>query len=87
MLVYLTGLLPAGSGWAGREMRIDPDDGVSQTTSRDRADGTSCLEEEDTVSERQLAVITGASSGIGRELAREFAEHGYDLIVAAEDDG
>ncbi|MGW0390700.1 SDR family NAD(P)-dependent oxidoreductase [Streptomyces sp. NPDC003042] len=33
-----------------------------------------------------LAVVTGASSGIGLELAREFARHGYDLIVAAEDE-
>jgi short-subunit dehydrogenase len=33
-----------------------------------------------------LAVITGASSGIGLELARQFAEHGFDLIVAAEDE-
>ena len=35
---------------------------------------------------RPLAVVTGASSGIGRELAATFAENGYDLIVAAEDD-
>jgi short-subunit dehydrogenase len=34
---------------------------------------------------RPLAVVTGASSGIGYELAREFAENGYDLVVAAED--
>jgi short-subunit dehydrogenase len=33
-----------------------------------------------------LAVVTGASSGIGLELARQFAEHGFDLIVAAEDE-
>ncbi|CAA9520822.1 MAG: hypothetical protein AVDCRST_MAG53-3533 [uncultured Solirubrobacteraceae bacterium] len=32
-----------------------------------------------------LAVVTGASSGIGLELARQFAEHGFDLVVAAED--
>ena len=35
---------------------------------------------------RPLAVVTGASSGIGRELAARFAENGYDLIVAAEDE-
>lgn len=36
---------------------------------------------------RPLAVVTGASSGIGYELAVQFAKHGYDLIVAAEDEG
>jgi short-subunit dehydrogenase len=35
--------------------------------------------------ERPLALVTGASSGIGLELARQFAEHGFDLIVAGED--
>lgn len=35
---------------------------------------------------RPLAVVTGASAGIGRELAARFAEGGFDLIVAAEDD-
>jgi short-subunit dehydrogenase len=34
-----------------------------------------------------LAVVTGASSGIGFELAKQFAEHGFDLIVNAEDGG
>jgi short-subunit dehydrogenase len=34
---------------------------------------------------RPLALVTGASSGIGLELARQFAEHGYDLIINAED--
>ncbi|MFD7631000.1 SDR family NAD(P)-dependent oxidoreductase [Streptomyces sp. NPDC059851] len=32
-----------------------------------------------------LAVVTGASSGIGLELARQFAQHGYDLLITAED--
>jgi short-subunit dehydrogenase len=34
---------------------------------------------------KPLAVVTGASSGIGYELAKQFAQHGFDLIVAAED--
>ncbi|HWT24880.1 MAG TPA: SDR family NAD(P)-dependent oxidoreductase [Solirubrobacteraceae bacterium] len=34
---------------------------------------------------RPLAVVTGASSGIGLELARQFAEGGFDLVIAAED--
>lgn len=33
---------------------------------------------------RPLAVVTGASSGIGYELGKQFAEHGYDLVIAAE---
>jgi short-subunit dehydrogenase len=32
-----------------------------------------------------LAVVTGASTGIGRELARCAAEHGYDLVIAADE--
>ena len=33
---------------------------------------------------RPLAVVTGASSGIGYELARICAENGHDLIIAAD---
>jgi short-subunit dehydrogenase len=35
---------------------------------------------------RGLAVVTGASSGIGLSLAREFAKHRHDLVIAAEED-
>ena len=34
---------------------------------------------------RLFAVVTGASSGIGFELAKLCAEHDYDLLVAADD--
>ena len=37
-----------------------------------------------TESIRPLAVVTGASSGIGYELARLCAENGYDLAIAAD---
>jgi uncharacterized protein len=36
-------------------------------------------------SRRPLAIVTGASTGIGLELAREAALRGYDLIVAANE--
>src|SRR3954452_5107616 len=35
--------------------------------------------------QRRFAVVTGASSGIGFELAKVFAEEGFDLLVTAED--
>ncbi|MBS0659340.1 MAG: SDR family NAD(P)-dependent oxidoreductase [Verrucomicrobia bacterium] len=34
---------------------------------------------------RPLAVVTGASSGIGYHLARQCVRHGFDLIIAADD--
>jgi short-subunit dehydrogenase len=34
-------------------------------------------------SDKGLAVVTGASSGIGLELARQFAENGFDLLIAS----
>jgi short-subunit dehydrogenase len=34
---------------------------------------------------RPLAIVTGASSGIGLELAKQAARRGYDLIIAADE--
>jgi short-subunit dehydrogenase len=34
---------------------------------------------------RPLAIVTGASSGIGYELARQCAEGGFDLLIAADE--
>jgi uncharacterized protein len=35
-------------------------------------------------STRPLAIVTGASGGIGLELARECAQNGFDLVIAAD---
>ena len=35
--------------------------------------------------ERKLAIVTGASSGIGREIAMLAATEGYDLVLAADE--
>src|SRR3954469_9892639 len=34
---------------------------------------------------RALAIVTGASSGIGRELAKVCARNGFDLLIAADE--
>ena len=39
----------------------------------------------DNSSTRKFAIVT--SSGIGFELAKQFAQHNFELLIAAEDDG
>ncbi len=39
-----------------------------------------------TSSTRQFAVVTGASSGIGYELAKQFAGNGFDLLIVSAGD-
>lgn len=54
----------------------------ASATADDTADGTAGGT---AGGDRPLAVVTGASSGIGLELARQFVDHHFDLVVAAED--
>jgi short-subunit dehydrogenase len=39
-----------------------------------------------TVTARPLAMVTGGSSGIGLELAKQFAQHGYDVAISGSSD-
>ena len=50
------------------------------STEKDTAKGK---ESEEATPDKEITLITGASSGIGRELARVFAENGHDLFLAA----
>src|SRR3954464_13246467 len=34
---------------------------------------------------RPFAIVTGASTGIGLELAKQCAQDGYDLLIAADE--
>jgi uncharacterized protein len=46
-----------------------------------------CTEGENSMNQtadREFAVVTGGSSGIGLELARQFIKHDYDVLIASE---
>ena len=38
-----------------------------------------------TAATRPFAIVTGASTGIGYALAKECLEHGFDLVIAADE--
>jgi len=42
-------------------------------------------QEIDVSAPRPFAIITGASTGIGSELAKRCAKEGYDLLIAADE--
>jgi short-subunit dehydrogenase len=64
--------------------RMDPT-AFPATGRTQMSDTTPDLPSTDPQVRRPLAVVTGASSGIGLELARQFADHGFDLLITAED--
>ena len=55
-----------------------PDDFT--TSSSISTNGTSTA-----TSGKQFAIVTGASTGIGFELARQCVEHGFDLLIVADE--
>jgi uncharacterized protein len=59
---------------------------MTTTDSTTSSTTTSTTSSATTGASRPFAVVTGASSGIGLELAKQFAEHGFDLLVVADDD-
>jgi len=44
------------------------------------------MSDNEKVAEGRFAIVTGASSGIGRQLAHRCAEHGFDLLIVADED-
>ena len=38
------------------------------------------------MSQKPLAMITGSSSGLGLELAKQFAQNGYDVAISGSSD-
>ena len=44
------------------------------------------VEEQQAGGRKPLAVVTGVTGGIGYELAKQFAEHGFDLLITGRSD-
>ncbi len=44
------------------------------------------VEEQSTEGRKPLAVVTGVTGGIGHELAKQFAEHGFDLLITGRNE-
>jgi uncharacterized protein len=59
-------------------------EGSHDSFAHDRAAASGRGQAGSTLAERPLAVTTGASSGIGFELARQCAKHGFDLLATGD---
>src|ERR1700712_3438450 len=61
-----------------------PSTDTGMTTRTNTPRSSSNPEWRSSMSTRKFAIITGASSGIGLEIAKLAARDGYDLLVAAD---
>ena len=58
---------------------------MTQPTSQPTSQPTGQPSSQPTDLTAPLALVTGASTGIGFALARQFLDHGYDVVVTADD--
>jgi short-subunit dehydrogenase len=59
---------------------------VLQNIVLDSMEGTKMTAAEVKIGKRQTALITGGSRGIGLDLAKQFALHGFDILLVARND-
>jgi short-subunit dehydrogenase len=84
--VGIVASLEEGPGFCGT-FRDETGSGMEAALKPDAAEDLHLPKEHLTMAkaQRPLAIVTGASTGIGRELAKLAAKHGYDLLIAADE--
>jgi 5,10-methylene-tetrahydrofolate dehydrogenase/methenyl tetrahydrofolate cyclohydrolase len=70
------------AGYFGGD-RVAPDNPMGRCLIRLRGIIARILEWQEHKMDDKLALVTGASSGIGLELAKDLASRGYDVLIAS----